>query len=145
MNLKYSLSILLLSLAYLTAYTQSPAGIWKTIDDETGEAKSHVEIYEKDGKYHGKIVKLLRVSSDKTCDNCPGAKKDKPLLGMEILWALSPDKDMWTKGKIMDPENGKTYKCKVWFEEGNGDELYVRGYIGISALGRNQTWYRVEE
>ena len=70
----------------LTAYSQSPVGTWKTIDDETGEEKSYVEIYEEDGKLYGKIVRLLQVAEDTTCDKCTGDKKDQPLMGMQILW-----------------------------------------------------------
>ncbi len=128
----------------MLSIAQSPVGTWKTIDDETGEEKSYVEIYEKDGKYCGKLVKLLQVAEDTTCDKCTGAKKDQPLMGMEILWDLTAYKDYWSYGKIMDPNNGKTYKCNAWFEDGNMDELKLRGYIGVSALGRNQTWKRVK-
>jgi uncharacterized protein (DUF2147 family) len=120
----------------------SPVGIWETVDDNTGESKSHVEIYEKGGKLHGKIVQLLISAPDKTCDACPGEKKDQPLVGMEILWDLEPYKDYYSYGKIMDPENGKTYKCNVWAEGEN--QLKLRGYIGVSALGRTQTWNRVK-
>jgi len=129
----------------LTAFSlnaQSPIGTWKTIDDETGEAKSYVEIFEQDGKLHGKLIKLLQVAEDSTCDKCPGDKKDKPLLNMVILWDLEKYKDYWSYGKIMDPNNGKTYKCSAWVE--GDDKLKLRGYIGISALGRNQTWHRVK-
>jgi len=127
----------------VTALAQSPVGIWKTIDDNTGEAKSHVEIYEKDGKFYGKVAKLLISSPDRLCDACPGDKQGKPILGMELLWDLEPYRDYWSYGQIMDPENGKTYKCSIWLE--GDDTLKVRGYIGISALGRNQTWYRVKK
>ncbi len=120
----------------------SPVGIWKTIDDETGEAKSYVEIYEENGKYYGKVVKLLQADPDKKCEACPGDKKGKPILGMVVLWDLQPYKDYWSYGFIMDPNNGKTYKCSVWFEDAN--TLKVRGYIGVSALGRTQVWHRVE-
>ncbi len=119
----------------------SPVGIWKTIDDETGEAKSHLEIYEQNGKLHGKIIKLLTNSENTICEKCSGDKKDQPLIGLEILWGMKPYKDYWSYGKIMDPENGKTYKCSIWLE--SEKLLRVRGYIGISALGRNQNWHRV--
>ncbi len=136
-----SLIFLLLFLSQ-TIIAQSPVGTWKTVDDNTGEEKSYIQISVSSGKYVGKISKLLLNPPDTTCDECPGDKKDKPLVGMEILWDLKPYKDHWSYGQIMDPENGKTYKCSIWLE---GDDLLkVRGYIGISALGRTQTWHRVQ-
>jgi uncharacterized protein (DUF2147 family) len=73
---------------------------------------------------------------------CPGSKKDKPVVGMTILWGLKKDGDKYTGGKILDPDNGKTYKCTISLADG-GKTLKVRGYIGVSALGRNQFWKRV--
>lgn len=139
---KYALSMFALLLTASTIFGQNPVGVWKTIDDETKEAKSHVEIYEVDGKLHGKVVKLLRDASTTVCENCSGAKKDQPIEGMEILTSLEKYKDYWSYGKILDPANGKTYKCSAWLE--GTDQLKLRGYIGISALGRNQTWHRVK-
>ena len=121
----------------------SPIGTWKTIDDNTGEAKSHVEIYENGGKLYGKIAKLLKSSLDKACEECPGKKKGKPLMGMLVIEGLEPYKDYWRKGTIMDPENGNEYGCSIWFENGNADELKVRGKHW-TGLYRTQTWYRVE-
>ncbi|MFT4667584.1 MAG: hypothetical protein ACI8YQ_001191 [Polaribacter sp.] len=120
----------------------SPIGIWKTIDDQTGEARSHVEIYEENGVLYGKIVKLLEHSEDTVCETCPGDKKDQPLVNMIILWDVEAYKDYWSYGEIMDPENGKIYKCSVWLQDDN--TLKVRGYVGLSFLGRNQFWYRVK-
>lgn len=120
----------------------SPVGIWKTIDDKTGEAKSHVEIFQKDGKLHGKVVKLLKSSPDKICDQCPGAKKNKPIMGMTILENLDPYKYYWKGGSILDPETGNEYGCSIWFENDNTNELLVRGKHW-SGLFRTQTWYRV--
>ncbi len=121
---------------------QSPVGIWKTIDDETGDPKSHVEIYEKGGKFYGKVVKLLPAATTDVCGPCDGDRKGKSLINMDILWDLEPYKDYWSYGQIIDPGKGKIYKASVWLEDQN--TLKVRGYIGISALGRNQNWYRVE-
>ncbi len=126
----------------LQAQSSSPVGVWKTIDDETGEAKSHVEIFEEDGKLYGKIVKLLQASEDTTCDKCPDDKKDQPLIGMVVMWDLETYKDYWSYGEIMDPANGKTYKCSVWLQDNN--TLKVRGYIGVSLMGRNQQWFRIK-
>ncbi|MCB0705024.1 MAG: DUF2147 domain-containing protein [Saprospiraceae bacterium] len=125
------------------AFGQSSiVGVWKTIDDETGEPKSHLEIYEKDGMFYGKVVKLLQSPPDTTCDLCPGDKKDQPLMGMDVVWDLQPYKDYWSYGRIMDPNNGKIYKCSVWLK--GADQLEVRGYLGVSALGRTQSWYRIK-
>ncbi|MEL7020811.1 MAG: DUF2147 domain-containing protein [Bacteroidota bacterium] len=124
------------------AVAQSPVGTWKTIDDNTGKARSHIEIFEQGDKLYGKIVKLLESPADKLCDQCSGDKKGKPLMNMVILSDLKPYKDYWSYGSIMDPETGKVYKANVSL---NGtDKLDVRGYIGIAALGRTQTWHRVK-
>jgi len=121
----------------------SPAGTWKTIDDKTGNAKSHLEIYEQNGKFHGKLVKLLEREPDAVCKKCPGNKKGKLLLGMLIIENLEKHSYFWKNGTILDPESGSEYSCSVWFEEGKPDELKVRGkhWTGIY---RTQTWYRVK-
>lgn len=144
--LKFLFSTLFLTMTLSVAVMaqSSPVGLWKTIDDNTGDAKSYVEIYEKNGKFYGKIDRLLIKPNDSVCESCSGAKKDKPLVGMEILWDIKPYKDYWSYGTIMDPENGKEYKLNVWFEDGETDKLQLRGYIGMPALGRTQTWHRVK-
>ena len=118
-------------------------GKWKTIDDETGKPKSIVEIFKKsDGKYYGKVIQLLIKPADPNCSGCKDDRKDKPILGMEVIRGLSKDGSEFTKGTITDHKNGKTYKCTIK-KEGE-DKLNVRGYIGFSALGRSQTWYKVD-
>jgi uncharacterized protein (DUF2147 family) len=124
------------------AFAQSPIGVWKTIDDETGAAKSHVEIVEKNGKLYGKIVKLLQREPDVVCVECPGAKKNQKVIGLEIIWDMKPYDDYWSYGKILDPESGKEYKCNISMNGSN--KLDVRGYVGFAALGRTQTWIRVQ-
>lgn len=122
-------------------------GQWKTIDDETGKPKSIIEIFEKDGVFNGKIVKLFREPSEEQnpkCDKCSGDKKDQPILGMQNLNGLKKDSETkWSGGEILDPNNGKTYSCKAEVIEG-GKKLKLRGFIGFSLLGRTQTWERVE-
>ena len=141
-TLKLFLSVgLLLAFAMTGLAQNSPVGLWKTVDDETGEEKSYVEIFERNGKLYGKIDRLLLKPADTVCENCPGDKKDKRLVGMEILWDFEPYKDYWSYGQILDPVTGKVYKCSMWLEGNN--ELKLRGYIGISAIGRTQTWSRV--
>ncbi len=144
MNNKQIISITFFLLFFLTnIIAQSPSGLWKTIDDESGEAKSHVEIYQHDERYYGKIVKLLKSDPDTICDECSGDKKDKPVLGMIILESLQSTDDYWSNGTILDPENGKEYACSIWFEEGKTGELKVRGKHW-TGLYRTQTWYRVK-
>ena len=135
------LFLILFSIGSLSA--QSVTGIWKTIDDESGEPKSHVKIYEEEGNLYGKVVKLLPAAAGKLCEKCPGDKKGKPIEGMQIMSGLEKFEDgYWGDGEILDPKTGKTYSCKLWLEE--DDELTVRGYMGISLLGRSQTWHRVK-
>jgi uncharacterized protein (DUF2147 family) len=128
------------------AASASPVGLWKTIDDATGEVKSVVRISEENGSLVGTIVKLFpKPGKDPNplCDKCTDEKKDQPLLGMGILWGLTKDGEEWSGGLILDPDNGKTYKSKIKLE-GAGGTLTVRGYIGFSLLGRSQTWVRTE-
>ncbi|NNF34064.1 MAG: DUF2147 domain-containing protein [Saprospiraceae bacterium] len=133
----------LFSFSILTSQS-SPIGVWQAIDDKDGEPSSHIEIYEVDGKLNGKIIKLIGEEDDIVCEKCKDEKKNQPVLGMEIMWKMKPHKENeWKGGKIMDPENGKEYKCKLKLaEEG---VLEVRGYIGFSLLGRTQKWFRYTE
>lgn len=126
-----------------TASSQTIFGKWKTIDDDTGNAKSIVEIFEKDGKAYAKILQLLeKGKEDKICDKCSGDKKNKPIKGMEIINGLKKDGDEWNGAKILDPKTGKVYKCYITLEEDT--KLKVRGYIGFALLGRTQYWHKVE-
>jgi len=120
----------------------SPVGLWKTIDDETGEAKSHVRIVEKNGKLYGTVEKLLLKPQDTRCTACEGDKKDQLVVGMEILTDLEQDGKYWEDGEILDPNNGSVYSCYIEME--STDKLKVSGYIGFSLLGRTQYWYRVK-
>lgn len=113
-------------------------GVWKTIDDDGKTAESYVEIYEREGKVFGKVVKLLQKPADQLCDKCKGDQKDKPVIGMEIITGLSKNGSAYSNGKILDPENGKVYDCKIWRE---GETLKVRGYLAF--FFRTQTWQPV--
>ncbi len=124
----------------------SPVGKWKTIDDKSGKPKSIVAIWEQDGKLYGKVDQLLDPKPDDphpVCKKCEGDLKDKPILGMRIMWDLKKAGETWTGGRIMDPDNGKTYRCNVTLADG-GKRLLVRGFIGMALLGRTQTWLREE-
>lgn len=121
---------------------QDVTGKWKTVDDSTGEAKSIVEIYKKDGKVYGKILELINPDrKDPVCEECPGDDHNKPIVGLVFIKGLEKDGDEYTNGKILDPQNGKLYKCYIELDKPN--LLKVRGYIGFSLLGRTQYWYRV--
>ncbi|MAP81411.1 MAG: hypothetical protein CL526_10020 [Aequorivita sp.] len=137
--------LLTFSLVVLTVFTSSAQdvfGKWKTFDDETGEAKSIVEIYEENGKVFGKVVEILNpAKKDAICTKCPGKDKGEPILGLVIIKDLEKDGDEYNDGTIMDPNNGKIYKCFIELDGAN--KLDVRGYIGFSLLGRTQTWTRV--
>lgn len=123
-------------------HAQTLIGKWKTIDDETGEAKSIVEIYEYQGQYYGKIVNLLsKDDQGKRCEKCTGKDHNQPIEGLVILKGLKKEGDSFKGGQILDPKSGKTYKCEISFS--NTNELKVRGYIGISLIGRSQIWKRV--
>ncbi|MEO7175025.1 MAG: DUF2147 domain-containing protein [Saprospiraceae bacterium] len=123
---------------------QSPVGIWKSIDDESGKEKSHVEIIEVKGKLYGKVIKLLDPNGRTTCTSCPGKDKGKPIIGMQVMQNMVKVGDEWTDGTIIDPANGKEYSCTLWFEDGKPNMLKLRGYIGFSLFGRTQTWHRVK-
>jgi len=118
----------------------SIVGLWKTIDDESGKEKSVVEIYEKGGRYYGKVVKVFVEPEDEqnpTCDECDDDddRYGQPVIGMEIIRDLKKDGDEFEDGTILDPENGSVYDCKIWIED---NRLKVRGYIAF--LFRTQTW-----
>ena len=143
MKLILNTFILLFAFHFSFAQEKSIVGQWKTIDDETGSAKSIVEITEENGQIVGKILKLFKKPEEDQnpkCDKCSGDKKDKPVIGMTILWDLKKKGDSnWADGQILDPKNGKTYSCKAELLE-EGKKLKVRGFIGISLLGRSQVW-----
>ena len=122
--------------------SQSVIGKWKTIDDATGEAKSIVEVFSKSGKIYAKVFDILDpATKNNLCKQCSGEDKNKPILGLTIIKGLSKDGSEYNSGEILDPKNGKLYKCALTLE--SKDKLKVRGYIGFSLLGRTQYWHRV--
>ncbi len=139
--MKKLLIIALIMVSYFSVNAQDVVGRWKSVDDETGKAKSIIEIYKKGNKYYGKIVKLLN-EPDGICRTCTTKYKNKNIEGLVILTDLEKDDDEYNGGDIMDPKNGKSYSCYIKLESAN--KLKVRGYMGFSLLGRTQYWYRVE-
>ena len=136
------LVVLFISCA-IYSQNKSVLGKWKTIDDETGKAKSIVEIYEKSGKIYGKVIEILdNLHKNDLCKECSDEDVNKPILGITVIKGLSKDGNEYNSGKILDPKNGKLYQCFITLA-GN-DKLKVRGYIGVSLLGRTQYWQRVK-
>lgn len=119
----------------------SVLGKWKTVDED-GKAKSIVEITQVGSEARGRVIDILDPAKlNSTCEKCKGEKLNQPIKGMEILWGLKETKKgiEWSGGEILDPNNGKTYKCLMRPIE-DGKKLEVRGYIGFSLLGRTQVW-----
>lgn len=138
---KAFLALILTVLFIPVALAQSPAGIWTTIDDKTGKKRAVVRINVSGNTLSGTIVNVYPQPGDTgICSKCPGGFKDKPIKGLQIVWGLK-DKGNgeWDGGQILDPKTGKIYRAKMTLK---GNKLYVRGYIGVSVLGRTQVWVR---
>ena len=123
----------------------SPVGLWRNVDDKTGEAKAEIRIAETAGVLNGAIVKRLArdAKPGAVCDECTDDRKGQPLQGLEIIRGArkAEGRDVWEGGKILDPENGREYTLRLTPIEG-GKRLEVRGSIG--PFGRTQTWVRVQ-
>lgn len=114
----------------LSAMAEGVIGFWKTIDDETNEPKSIVQVYENDGKVYGRVVELLQNPGAKA--KLPGAPAIK---GLDIIWDLKKDGDKYKGGEVLDPQKGKVYDAQMWVE---GGKLILRG--SLFGIGRKQTW-----
>ncbi|MES2634372.1 MAG: DUF2147 domain-containing protein [Pseudomonadota bacterium] len=141
---RYAMTAVVL-MAATSAFAQvSPVGLWRNIDDKTGEAKAELRIVENAGVVSGKIERRLSKDAKPgaTCTECKDDRKEQPLDGLEIIRGAkkADGKDVWEDGKILDPENGREYRLRLTPIEG-GKRLEVRGSIG--PFGRTQTWVRV--
>jgi uncharacterized protein (DUF2147 family) len=128
------------------AAESSPVGLWKTIDDRSGEAKGLIRIREINGKFEGNIAKIFPKPGDDPaprCEKCQGPLRNQPVLGLRFLWGFTRQGDEYQDGEILDPESGKIYQAKMKLIDG-GKKLEVRGFIGFSLFGRSQTWIREE-
>lgn len=126
-------------LATLTTHAQL-AGKWVAVDHEDGEEKSIVEIYEKNGKYEGRVFKLLPDATITHCTGCDGDLKNKSIEGMVIVTDLKKCDTGGKDGQILDPATGKWYSC--YFELQGNDKVKMRGYLGMPTFGKSQYWYR---
>ena len=138
--MKLILSIVIFFI-FQVSFSQTIFGKWKTVDDETGMENGIVEIYEKAGKVYGRIIEILeKEKKHLKCEICEGDDKNKPVLGLNILTGLEKNGEEWSGGKILDPRNGKVYKCYIKLE--NENKLKIRGFIGFSLIGKTAYWTR---
>lgn len=149
-NIFKAVSVIALSaaLAPLQAWAggASPVGLWKNLDDASGKPRALIRVTEANGKLQGRIEKIFPAAGEDPnpkCDKCEGALKNAPVLGLVILSGLTKDGDDYVGGQILDPDNGKVYRSQLRLTQ-DGQQLSVRGYIGVPMLGRSQTWLRQE-
>ena len=138
--------VIALSLTATAAMAQmSPVGLWRQVDDKTGQAKSEIRIVEENGVVIARIEKRLDPAAkpDDKCDECKDDRKGKPIVGLEIIRGVKKveGKDVWDGGKILDPAEGKEYNARLAPIEG-GKKLEMRGSIAF--FGRTQTWTRIQ-
>ncbi len=145
-TLSAALAVTLFSGSVSATSQDQVTGLWQTVDDKTGEAASivHIDVTEA-GKLSGTIKTLLRPEDQgKVCDLCPDAFYNQPIEGLTFMWGLQPDKSgAWQGGRILDPESGSIYRSQLTVSD-DGQTITVRGYIGVSWLGRSQQWQRVD-
>jgi len=121
----------------------SPLGIWRTVDDHTHKARGLIRLYEQNGEIFGKIQASFNPAETKElCDRCDDERKNKPVIGMVVIRNMKRSAaNEYSGGDILDPETGQIYRCRIRMEA-DGRRLVVRGYVGISLLGRSQIWFR---
>ena len=144
---KAAVAFVLATASILAMAQATPAGLWKTIDDDGKTEKSLVRIVNTGGVYSGKVEKISDpAKATELCSKCDDERKDKPIVGMTIIWEVKQDAEdpgLFAGGQILDPAKGSSYKLRLKPIDG-GKKLEVRGYIGSPMFGRTQTWVRVE-
>jgi len=136
---------LILIMVVPSLQAQSVFGKWKTIDDRTGKAKAIISVFKDEaGNMDGKVIEIVEVGKENfICEKCKGDLKDKPVLGMTIIQdAEHQGKGIYKGDTLFDPQQAMTFRCKIWLNPDNPDELMVRGYLAF--IYRTQTWKRVE-
>lgn len=137
------LATLLISFA-LPAWAVSPVGQWTTVDDHTKKPRARMELWLEGNKLCGKVIELLAPDAKTVSSpDAPADKRNKPIVGLTVLWGLTEHGEEWNGGTILDPANGKTYSCILKVVDG-GKRLSLRGYIFNPLLGRTQTWIKAE-
>lgn len=148
MKSKSLFSLLGIVLIFLTSpvfAANSPTGYWKTVDDKTGQVLSVVEIYQAGNTLEGKIVKIMPVLGQRPtdiCVKCKGPMHNRPMMGLKVMWGMSQiSPDTWGRGQVLDPKSGNIYRGNMRLTN-NGNDLHLRGYVGLPMFGRSETWVR---
>jgi uncharacterized protein (DUF2147 family) len=151
--MRNTFSFVLITVLALTALparadSPSPAGLWETISDTDGKPRGLVRIeVTPAGEIRGIVAGSLRDDDPaRLCERCSGARRNKPVIGMEILWGLKASRSkplLWNSGNVVDPETGGQYSAQLTLAP-DGDTISLRGFVGTPALGRTQTWRRRE-
>lgn len=121
----------------------NPVGLWRTVDDKTGEVRGAVRLFENNGTIYGRIEQVLDPKAiNQVCVKCSGDRHNKPILGLDVIRGVRPDgPGYWSGGQILDPETGDDYRVSLRLDDG-GRKLIVRGSILGGMIGRSQTWVR---
>jgi uncharacterized protein (DUF2147 family) len=128
------------------AQSATPVGLWRTYSDRTGQADGLVRITTANGELEGTVAEVFSPPAPNAhplCEACRGELHNQPIVGMKILRRMRPDGDAYSGGEILDPDEGRVYRCTLRMTE-DGRKLEVRGYVGISLFGRTQVWDRVD-
>lgn len=144
--MRYRYSLLSLAVIAVVSSAQasgpSPAGNWRTFDDHTGRERGLVRIDDVGGVLVGRVISTVDpAEAAHVCDKCDDDRQGKPLIGLEIIRGMQPDGEGWSGGRVLDPQTGGIYRGNMHLEDG-GSRLVLRGYLGISLLGRSQIWIR---
>jgi uncharacterized protein (DUF2147 family) len=135
------LGLLMLSAPRVMAQAATPVGVWRTFDDEDGSETGAIEIVVQDGVLSGRLIRILNPAhAGDICTGCKDDRKGQAMLGLQLIRKVRPVGDRWS-GEILDPKSGRIYRVELRLGEG-GRKLYVRGYIGVTLLGRTETWVR---
>jgi uncharacterized protein (DUF2147 family) len=125
-----------------SAAESSPAGLWITVDDKTHMPRGSVRVYEENGTFSSRIETSFNPNDlTERCDKCTDDRKDAPIIGLVIMRGMTKHGAGYEGGTILDPDTGSIYRCRFTLSA-DGRKLSVRGYLGISLLGRTQTWTR---
>jgi len=140
--MKAAVYILFAIVCTIPIQAQDVIGRWENTNED-GKVNSIIEIFEKGDKIYGRVDQIMKKEDrGRVCTKCEGDLKNEPIAGMELMKGLEKDGDEYVGGTIVDPKNGKEYRCKIWLDEDNPDMLNIRGYI--SFFYRTKTWRRAK-